>query len=141
MATAGGGAACAGACCLRAARRAGPADAGLTKRCQRPYRGLLADRPHTRAPPARPAPTHPRPAPGGYHPVQLGEKFKGGRYVVLKKLGWGHFSTVWLVLDVQNNTFAALKVRGPARWVVGACAEACAAERARSSRGCELAAV
>lgn len=48
---------------------------------------------------------------GGYHPVRLGEKFKQGRYVVLKKLGWGHFSTVWLVLDNHNHTFAALKVR------------------------------
>jgi serine/threonine protein kinase len=40
----------------------------------------------------------------------LGEKFKQGRYVVLKKLGWGHFSTVWLVLDTHTHTFAALKV-------------------------------
>jgi hypothetical protein len=47
---------------------------------------------------------------GGYHPVKLGEKFRQGRYVVLKKLGWGHFSTVWLVLDTHNHTFAALKV-------------------------------
>jgi len=46
---------------------------------------------------------------GGYHPVRLGEKFKQGRYVVLKKLGWGHFSTVWLVLDTHTHTFAALK--------------------------------
>jgi serine/threonine protein kinase len=43
--------------------------------------------------------------------VKLGEKFKQGRYVVLKKLGWGHFSTVWLVLDTHTHTFAALKVR------------------------------
>jgi serine/threonine-protein kinase SRPK3 len=48
---------------------------------------------------------------GGYHPVYVGEKFKQGRYVVLKKLGWGHFSTVWLVLDNTTHTFAALKVR------------------------------
>ncbi|KAI8472103.1 MAG: Serine/threonine protein kinase SRPK1 [Monoraphidium minutum] len=48
---------------------------------------------------------------GGYHPVQVGEKFKGGRYVVLRKLGWGHFSTVWLVLDTHTDGFAALKVQ------------------------------
>jgi serine/threonine-protein kinase SRPK3 len=42
--------------------------------------------------------------------VQIGEKFKGGRYIVLRKLGWGHFSTVWLVLDTHNDGFAALKV-------------------------------
>ena len=39
------------------------------------------------------------------------------RYVVIKKLGWGHFSTVWMVKDrkaVQNNEgepFLALKVQ------------------------------
>ncbi|KAF8072658.1 Serine/threonine-protein kinase SRPK [Scenedesmus sp. PABB004] len=48
---------------------------------------------------------------GGYHPVHVGEKFKQGRYLVLRKLGWGHFSTVWLVLDHQTRTFAALKVQ------------------------------
>ena len=36
---------------------------------------------------------------GGYHPVHVGEAYKDGRYLVLKKLGWGHFSTVWLVED------------------------------------------
>lgn len=52
---------------------------------------------------------------GGYHPVYVGEKFKQGRYVVLKKLGWGHFSTVWLVLDTTSHTFAALKVQKSAQ--------------------------
>ncbi|RKP00930.1 hypothetical protein CXG81DRAFT_3311, partial [Caulochytrium protostelioides] len=37
--------------------------------------------------------------PGGYHPVHPGDVFHHGRYVVLRKLGWGHFSTVWLALD------------------------------------------
>ncbi|KNE59421.1 serine/threonine-protein kinase SRPK3 [Allomyces macrogynus ATCC 38327] len=37
--------------------------------------------------------------PGGYHPVNIGDKFKDGRYTVLRKLGWGHFSTVWLCRD------------------------------------------
>lgn len=40
---------------------------------------------------------------GGYHPVTVGDSFKAGRYVVLKKLGWGHFSTVWLARDNLNN--------------------------------------
>lgn len=35
---------------------------------------------------------------GGYHPVQLGNSFND-RYKVIKKLGWGHFSTVWLATD------------------------------------------
>ncbi|RKO95061.1 kinase-like protein, partial [Caulochytrium protostelioides] len=34
-----------------------------------------------------------------YHPVHPGDVFHHGRYVVLRKLGWGHFSTVWLALD------------------------------------------
>lgn len=58
---------------------------------------------------------------GGYHPVRLGEKFKQGRYVVLKKLGWGHFSTVWLVLDTHNHTFAALKVSNRRRLCQSSC--------------------
>lgn len=37
--------------------------------------------------------------PGGYHPISLGDSFKDGRYVIVKKLGWGHFSTVWLARD------------------------------------------
>jgi len=35
---------------------------------------------------------------GGYHPVAIGEKYKE-RYTIEKKLGWGHFSTVWLASD------------------------------------------
>ncbi|KAI8101744.1 hypothetical protein M9434_006811 [Picochlorum sp. BPE23] len=47
---------------------------------------------------------------GGYHPVYIGETFKNGRYTVLHKLGWGHFSTVWLVADEVKGGQAALKV-------------------------------
>ena len=53
--------------------------------------------------------------PGGYHRVEVGDKFKSGRYTVLKKLGWGHFSTVWMVHDKsprkETQTFVALKVQ------------------------------
>ncbi len=38
---------------------------------------------------------------GGYHPVQIGDLFSEGRYVVVRKLGWGHFSTVWLARDTE----------------------------------------
>lgn len=48
---------------------------------------------------------------GGYHPVQLGERFHDGRYTVLQKLGWGHFSTVWLVRDAETGQVAAMKVQ------------------------------
>ncbi|KAI3334536.1 kinase-like domain-containing protein [Ustulina deusta] len=47
---------------------------------------------------------------GGYHPVQIGEKFKDGKYTVVRKLGWGHFSTVWLSRDNSNGKHVALKV-------------------------------
>lgn len=36
---------------------------------------------------------------GGYHPVEPGQVYKNGRYAVVRKLGWGHFSTVWLARD------------------------------------------
>ena len=38
---------------------------------------------------------------GGYHPVHIGDTFSDGRYVVVRKLGWGHFSTVWLARDTR----------------------------------------
>jgi serine/threonine-protein kinase SRPK3 len=48
---------------------------------------------------------------GGYHPVKIGEAFKDGRYVVRRKLGWGHFSTCWLCDDLETNATVALKVQ------------------------------
>ncbi|KAG5991779.1 hypothetical protein E4U52_003345 [Claviceps spartinae] len=47
---------------------------------------------------------------GGYHPVHVGENFKDGKYTVVRKLGWGHFSTVWLSRDNANEKHVALKV-------------------------------
>ncbi|CAM6124628.1 unnamed protein product [Calypogeia fissa] len=52
---------------------------------------------------------------GGYHAVRIGENFKGGRYVVKRKLGWGHFSTVWLAWDYAESRFVALKVQKSAQ--------------------------
>ncbi|KAL7402622.1 hypothetical protein ABVT39_017560 [Epinephelus coioides] len=46
---------------------------------------------------------------GGYHPVKIGDLFNG-RYHVIRKLGWGHFSTVWLCWDIQVKNFVAMKV-------------------------------
>ena len=40
----------------------------------------------------------------------IGEKYNVGRYMVLKKLGWGHFSTVWLVVDKETGKYGAMKV-------------------------------
>lgn len=48
---------------------------------------------------------------GGYHPVKIAEVYHQ-RYVIIKKLGWGHFSTVWMVKDRKvPDTFLALKVQ------------------------------
>ncbi|XP_056391981.1 SRSF protein kinase 1-like [Hyla sarda] len=46
---------------------------------------------------------------GGYHRVKIGDLFNN-RYHVIRKLGWGHFSTVWLCWDLQAKQFVALKV-------------------------------
>jgi serine/threonine protein kinase len=47
---------------------------------------------------------------GGYHPVQVGEEYKDGKYTIVRKLGWGHFSTVWLSRDNATGKHVALKV-------------------------------
>ncbi|XP_042318929.1 SRSF protein kinase 1 [Sceloporus undulatus] len=46
---------------------------------------------------------------GGYHLVKIGDLFNG-RYHVIRKLGWGHFSTVWLSWDIQGKRLVAMKV-------------------------------
>ena len=52
---------------------------------------------------------------GGYHPVRVGDTYKDGRYVVLEKLGWGHFSTCWLCDDTATGAKVALKVQKSAQ--------------------------
>ncbi|KAJ1721408.1 serine/threonine protein kinase, CMGC [Coemansia erecta] len=47
---------------------------------------------------------------GGYHPVKIGDEFKAKRYKVVRKLGWGHFSTVWLAYDCEKDIHVALKI-------------------------------
>ena len=34
--------------------------------------------------------------------MRIGDKFNG-RYIIIKKLGWGHFSTVWLCYDKKHS--------------------------------------
>eukprot|EP00126_Sphaerothecum_destruens_P015561 Sdes_comp9580_c0_seq1m1059 len=46
---------------------------------------------------------------GGYHPVKVNDVYHQ-RYRVLKKLGWGHFSVVWLAKDLKLKSFVALKI-------------------------------
>jgi serine/threonine protein kinase len=47
--------------------------------------------------------------PGGYHPVHLGDTFKDGTYEVVHKLGYGGFSTVWLVKN-EKHQYASMKI-------------------------------
>ncbi|CDW77938.1 serine threonine protein kinase [Stylonychia lemnae] len=47
--------------------------------------------------------------PDGYHPMHEGE-ILDSRYIVLKKLGWGHFSTVWLAFNLSDKKLYALKI-------------------------------
>lgn len=48
--------------------------------------------------------------PGGYHPCFVGENYKNGKYTLVRKLGWGHFSTVWLAKDNDKHCHVAMKV-------------------------------
>ncbi|KAI5787314.1 putative serine protein kinase [Geopyxis carbonaria] len=47
--------------------------------------------------------------PGHFHPVHFGDVFHG-RYRVIRKLGDGSFSTVWLAVDDQARRYVALKI-------------------------------
>merc|ERR1712037_389998 len=45
----------------------------------------------------------------GYCPIEVGDFFHD-RYQIIRKLGWGAFSTVWLAWDNKRKMFSALKV-------------------------------
>ncbi|OAR01410.1 hypothetical protein LLEC1_04069 [Akanthomyces lecanii] len=47
--------------------------------------------------------------PGGYHPILVGDRIRD-RYEVVDKLGYGGWSTVWLVRDCHEKKYVALKV-------------------------------
>uniref|UniRef100_T1JEM6 non-specific serine/threonine protein kinase n=1 Tax=Strigamia maritima TaxID=126957 RepID=T1JEM6_STRMM len=51
---------------------------------------------------------------GGDHPVEIGDTFLN-KYTVIRKLGWGTFSTVWLCRDETNQRFVAVKIVKSAR--------------------------
>ncbi|KAH2165191.1 hypothetical protein KXW61_007170, partial [Aspergillus fumigatus] len=56
--------------------------------------------------------------PGGYHPVVLGDVFNDGQFKVIRKLGEGSYSTVWLARDLK---YVALKI--PVSEISGVTAE------------------
>uniref|UniRef100_T1JGA8 non-specific serine/threonine protein kinase n=1 Tax=Strigamia maritima TaxID=126957 RepID=T1JGA8_STRMM len=46
---------------------------------------------------------------GGYHPVEIGDIYEK-RYAVVRKLGWGAYSTVWMCWDQKDLRYKALKI-------------------------------
>ncbi|KDQ18372.1 hypothetical protein BOTBODRAFT_42127 [Botryobasidium botryosum FD-172 SS1] len=46
----------------------------------------------------------------GYYPARLGQSFERGRLCVVRKLGWGQYSSVWLARDKEKSRFVALKI-------------------------------
>lgn len=52
---------------------------------------------------------------GGYHPVSIGDLFNNKRYLVVEKMGWGHFSTVWMCRDnhspAKHPKYVAMKIQ------------------------------
>lgn len=46
----------------------------------------------------------------GYHAAHVGEIIDS-KYLLLKKLGWGHFSTVWLAFKLSDKQLYALKIQ------------------------------
>lgn len=48
-------------------------------------------------------------APGGYHPIMIGDMLHK-RYRIVHKLGHGGYSTVWLARDTHADQYVAVKV-------------------------------
>ena len=48
--------------------------------------------------------------PNGYHPVHIGEILLE-RYIIMQKLGFGHFSTAWLALDSKYGNYVCIKIQ------------------------------
>ena len=55
----------------------------------------------------------------GYHPVHVGEILLE-RYIIMQKLGWGHFSTACLALDIKYGTYVAIKIQKSAQQYIDA---------------------
>ncbi|KAH9912037.1 kinase-like domain-containing protein [Fomitopsis serialis] len=46
----------------------------------------------------------------GYFAARLGQRLERGRYCIVRKLGWGQYSSVWLARDRGQDSFVALKI-------------------------------
>lgn len=46
---------------------------------------------------------------GGYHIVCIGDYYNN-KYYIIRKLGWGNFSTVWMAWDDLNKIYVAIKI-------------------------------
>ena len=55
----------------------------------------------------------------GYHPVHVGEVLLE-RYIIMQKLGYGHFSTAWLALDTKFGNYVAIKIQKAAQQYIDA---------------------
>ena len=55
----------------------------------------------------------------GYHPVHVGEVLLE-RYVIMQKLGFGHFSTAWLALDTKFGNYVCIKIQKAAQQYIDA---------------------
>jgi serine/threonine-protein kinase SRPK3 len=51
--------------------------------------------------------------PGGYHPVRISDEFCDGKYQVIRKLGYGLYSTVWLARNSQYDIYPILMLNFP----------------------------
>lgn len=47
---------------------------------------------------------------GGYYPATIRQPLKGDNYEIVRKLGYGPRSSTWLVLDVRENEYFAIKI-------------------------------
>ena len=75
--------------------------------------------------------------PGGYHPTFIGEKYgRSEEYLIVRKLGWGHFSTVWLAWDSARSRHVAIKiVRSSSNYSEAAMDEITLLEKVNSGNG------
>ncbi|CAE6518844.1 unnamed protein product [Rhizoctonia solani] len=47
----------------------------------------------------------------GYFPAWLGmQLMEDGRFIIMRKLGWGMYSSVWLAQDVKSERYVAIKI-------------------------------